>query len=65
MHSHNLHSHVVGHVHDNDDNNRLIVGLGVGNTLSALFGGIGGCGLIPNTVLNSSEGGYGYASEVS
>jgi SulP family sulfate permease len=29
--------------------NRLCVGLGIGNCLSALSGGIGGCGLIPNT----------------
>jgi len=42
-----------------------ITGLGVGNAISAIFGGIGGCGLIPNTVLNGSAGGYGYASEFS
>jgi MFS superfamily sulfate permease-like transporter len=31
-------------------------------TVSALFGGFGGCGLIPNTLLNGTSGGEGYAS---
>lgn len=31
-------------------------------SVSALFGGFGGCGLIPNTLLNGNSGGEGYAS---
>ena len=38
--------------HPSSDPDRLLVGLGLGNLASALFGGFGGCGLIPNTVLN-------------
>jgi SulP family sulfate permease len=34
---------------DKTDSNRLCLGLGVGNGLSAFTAGIGGCGLIPNT----------------
>ena len=30
--------------------------------VSGLFGGFGGCGLIPNTLLNGDSGGEGYAS---
>lgn len=41
---------------------RSVVGLGFGNLLSSFFGGFGGCGLIPNTLLNGSSGGEGYAS---
>ena len=33
--------------------------------MSALFGGFGGCGLIPNTLLNGTSGGEGYASSFS
>jgi len=53
----------VNKIYEEDDPNRLILGLGLGNALSALFGGIGGCGLIPNTLLNGRSGGEGYASE--
>jgi len=45
-----------------DRPDRSIVGLGLGNLVSSLFGGFGGCGLIPNTLLNGSSGGEGYAS---
>jgi sulfate permease, SulP family len=34
---------------DKTESDLLCVGLGVGNGLSAITGGIGGCGLIPNT----------------
>ena len=49
-------------VYEKDSPNRMIVGLGLGNAASALFGGFGGCGLIPNTLLNGRSGGEGYAS---
>lgn len=47
------------------DPNRLSIGLGVGNAAAALFGGFGGCGLIPNSILNVKSGGEGYASSLS
>ena len=34
-----------------------VLAMSVGNTISALFGGFGGCGLIPQTVLKSGGGG--------
>ena len=45
--------------------NEAAVALGLGNALSSLFGGFGGCGLIPNTVLNSRNGGHTAVSSVS
>ena len=36
---------------------RSVLAMSVGNTISALFGGFGGCGLIPQTVLKSGGGG--------
>jgi len=48
--------------HEIDQPNRAMIGLGVGNFMSSLFGGFGGCGLIPNTLLNNSSGGRGYVS---
>jgi len=36
---------------------RVLLGLGLGNAVSALCGGFGGCGLIPQTVLNGQAGG--------
>lgn len=42
---------------DKTESDRLCIGLGIGNGISAITGGIGGCGLIPNTVLNKSAGG--------
>jgi len=43
---------------------RGVTGLAVGNAVSALFGGFGGCGLIPNTVLNGKSGGSGRTSSL-
>jgi SulP family sulfate permease len=51
--------------YEEDNPNRLVVGLGMGNAVSGLFGGFGGCGLIPNTLLNGNSGGEGYASSFS
>lgn len=48
--------------YEKDDYDRAVRGLGLGNLVAALFGGFGGCGLIPNTLLNGSSGGEGYAS---
>jgi SulP family sulfate permease len=45
--------------------NRAMIGLGVGNFASALIGGFGGCGLVPNTLLNLSNGGRGTISGLS
>ena len=42
---------------EKNDPDRLITGLGLGNIATAFFGGIGGCGLIPQTILNKSSGG--------
>lgn len=50
---------------EEDRPDRSIIGLGLGNLVSSLFGGFGGCGLIPNTLLNGSSGGEGYASGFS
>ena len=44
------------------DNDRTILGLSLGNAASVLFGGIGGCGLIPLSTLNVQAGGRQYAS---
>ena len=38
--------------------------IGLGNAVSALMGGFGGCGLIPNTVLNARAGGKGALSAI-
>ena len=38
--------------------------VGLGNAVSALMGGFGGCGLIPNTVLNARAGGKGALSAI-
>lgn len=42
-----------------------VVGLGLGNAATSFFGGFGGCGLIPNTVLNTYNGGNSYISSVA
>ena len=42
-----------------------VVGLGLGNIITSFFGGFGGCGLIPNTVLNTYNGGNSYISSVA
>ena len=49
-------------LYEKDDADRSVLGLGLGNLIASLFGGFGGCGLIPNTLLNGSSGGVGYAS---
>jgi len=41
----------------NQSEDRVLLGLGLGNAVSALCGGFGGCGLIPQTVLNGQAGG--------
>lgn len=46
--------------YEKDDPDKLIVGLGIGNAVTTLIGGFGGCGLIPNTLLAKGES---YASE--
>ncbi|CAM9558353.1 unnamed protein product [Chrysoparadoxa australica] len=47
------------------DLNRTCVGLGLGNLASMLMGGFGGCGLMPQTLLNLQQGGRGTASSLS
>lgn len=49
-------------IFEKDDPDRAVVGMGLGNLIASLFGGFGGCGLIPNTLLNGTSGGLGYAS---
>jgi SulP family sulfate permease len=39
--------------------------MSIGNIISALLGGFGGCGLIPQTVLNVKSGGEGHFSSIS
>lgn len=39
------------------DKNRLMVGMGIANLVAASIGSFGGCGLIPNTMLNLKNGG--------
>jgi SulP family sulfate permease len=51
--------------HEDHPGERVIIGLGLGNAASALFGGFGGCGLVPNTLLNGKSGGDGVASSVA
>lgn len=41
-----------------------VMAMAVGNTASALLGGFGGCGLIPQTVLNIKSGGGGPVSSL-
>ena len=42
-----------------------VLALSAGNAISALFGGFGGCALIPQTVLNLNSGGGSIASMIS
>ncbi|KAL3782136.1 hypothetical protein ACHAWO_007496, partial [Cyclotella atomus] len=44
---------------------RSVMALSAGNIVSSLFGGFGGCGLIPQTVLNIKSGGGGAFSSAS
>ena len=36
-----------------------------GNAASSMFGGFGGCALIPNTILNNRQGGESYVSSLA
>jgi len=47
------------------DPDKLMMGLGLGNAVSSVIGGIGGCGLIPNTILNKTTGGKGALSALA
>lgn len=44
---------------------RSVLAMSAGNIVSSLLGGFGGCGLIPQTVLNIKSGGLGSFSSVS
>eukprot|EP00548_Thalassiothrix_antarctica_P002122 CAMPEP_0194131928 /NCGR_PEP_ID=MMETSP0152-20130528/2541_1 /TAXON_ID=1049557 /ORGANISM="Thalassiothrix antarctica, Strain L6-D1" /LENGTH=533 /DNA_ID=CAMNT_0038826823 /DNA_START=268 /DNA_END=1869 /DNA_ORIENTATION=- len=44
-------------VANKNKNNIACIGLGAGNVLSSTLGGIGGCGLLPQTILNIKSGG--------
>lgn len=52
---------------DNDDDiaTRSVLSMSAGNILSASLGGFGGCGLIPQSVLNIKSGGGGPLSSIS
>ena len=52
-------------VSDYDVPTRSVLAMSGGNILSALLGGFGGCGLIPQTVLNLKSGGGGPFSSIS
>lgn len=41
-----------------------VIAMSIGNGISALLGGFGGCGLIPQTVLNLKSGGGGPLSSI-
>ena len=43
---------------------KSVIGMSVGNLISSLLGGFGGCGLIPQTVLNLKSGGGGPLSSL-
>ncbi|CAM9516634.1 unnamed protein product, partial [Heterosigma akashiwo] len=47
------------------NNDRVLYGNALGNAASALLGGFGGCGLIPQTVLNVQSRGRGQASSLA
>ncbi len=50
----------------NDDvPSRSVIAMSIGNIISSLLGGFGGCGLIPQTVLNVKSGGKGHFSSIS
>ncbi|KAJ1431271.1 sulfate transporter family-domain-containing protein [Ochromonadaceae sp. CCMP2298] len=52
-------------IYEKNDYNKAALGMGFGNLVASLFGGFGGCGLIPNTLLCGASGGVGYASGFS
>lgn len=50
---------------ESKSNNRMLAGLSTGTFAAGLFGGFGGCGLIPQTLLNMQSGGRGRLSSLS
>mmetsp|Transcript_39803 Transcript_39803/g.77944 ORF Transcript_39803/g.77944 Transcript_39803/m.77944 type:complete len:318 (+) Transcript_39803:104-1057(+) len=55
----------AGEMGSPSDNDRMLSGLALGTAASAMMGGFGGCGLIPQTLLNAQSGGRGIVSSVS
>ena len=50
---------------EDDVPTRSVIAMSIGNMISSLLGGFGGCGLIPQTVLNVKSGGKGHLSSIS
>ena len=48
-----------------EDDDQALYALSTSNVVSTVLGGFGGCGLIPNTLLNLQSGGRGMTSGVS
>ena len=46
-------------------NNRECIGQGLGNTVNGLFGGMGGCAMIGQSMININSGGKGRLSAIS
>jgi SulP family sulfate permease len=63
------HKKNAGDAYDATTENKTLdkscMSMALGNSVSALFGGFGGCGLIPQTLLNIQSGGRGTLSVVS
>lgn len=56
---------MTGKEQEKDVPTRSVLAMSTGNILSSLLGGFGGCGLIPQTVLNLKSGGGGSISSIS
>jgi len=60
---------IIGNGDDDDENDdiptRSVLAMSAGNIISASLGGFGGCGLIPQSVLNIKSGGGGTLSSIS
>ncbi|KAL3799424.1 hypothetical protein HJC23_013879 [Cyclotella cryptica] len=56
---------MTGKQQEEDVPTRSVLAMSSGNILSSLLGGFGGCGLIPQTVLNLKSGGGGAFSSIS
>lgn len=63
---------IIGNSDDVDDDDvnddiptRSVLAMSAGNIISASLGGFGGCGLIPQSVLNIKSGGGGILSSIS
>jgi SulP family sulfate permease len=56
---------MTGLEQEKDVPTRSVLAMSFGNILSSLLGGFGGCGLIPQTVLNLKSGGGGAFSSIS